>query len=197
MGSIIANAIQNEEDSGRNSIRPCGSRLSSGDNNDVSEASELSYNSSNDALYPPGNTRYIAKPRDGKDSIEISLDSAVVHEKTVTAYEKIRVGLPRCTSEPLFNTKASSCSTMLKSVPVVLNLRATGFPAGTVRMDWAIDYDGISAELLVSVPSEKTVIDQRGLGNSVGKVNHHCEKNSFLNKFGLERELWHARWYFW
>lgn len=47
-------------------------------------------------------------------------------------------------------------------------------------MQWSMDYQGIYPNLQVQVTSENAVIDSRGIGNDVAKVNHHCEPNSQL-----------------
>lgn len=60
------------------------------------------------------------------------------------------------------------------------------------RMEWAIDYHGISPDVLVFVPSENAVIDPRGIGNAARKVNHHCEPNAFLKISGPVREVMHG-----
>lgn len=51
-----------------------------------------------------------------------------------------------------------------------------------------MDYQYISPNVQLEVPSEDAIIDAHGIWNDAKKVNHHCEPNSWAVE-GIRRRI--------
>lgn len=57
------------------------------------------------------------------------------------------------------------------------------------RMNGSFDHHGIHPNVQVAVPSERAVIDPRGVGNIEQKVNHHCRPNARLMEIKVREKF--------
>lgn len=56
-------------------------------------------------------------------------------------------------------------------------------------MSESLDEQGIHPDVQAAVPSEKPVIDPRGVGNEAQHANHHCRPNCRLEQIQIKKKV--------